>query len=740
MNCVLFLGIWNFKFLILNLICLSTFFFLICSFIKSKYFRFLLSVFGSFFTLIQVSSFYFSRSFLNYSYLIHFNKRDIFGMLTLFKLQVFIVVFLFIVFVLVYYNADKLIKKVTAFLTVKSSFVKAFKATSIAFAVVIMSLKTGVLYEGTRLIYSLKTNDKSFEKQLTDLGINDYVKPNDLVVSSNKKNIVIISLESFEKGYLSDKFSKLTPFLRSLKQDKNWSYLDLNQNEGSKWTSGSLYTSITGFPAYFGTQHNSIFQSSYHSKITGITHILNKANYQLAYFCHNVDISGTEEMLYTLGVDKIVDQKILEGESQDKDIFEEVKKILLDQKESDKPFAYIISTLSTHFPNGIYDKRMEAFVSKQKSDLEFTVASTDYLLRDFISFLEEIKLLDNTIIYIYPDHLKMGNDAIFDGTGERGLFLLTNASKNKLKIKNNEKLYQLDIPKLLLNGSDIKHNGMFLTDYIKEDKNKFVEDHITQLTTLNLSGFLRFEQEPYLIPKKTTYYNEYKKDTLRYIAHAGGKINGEVYTNSIEALDLSYEKGFKIFELDIRRTKDSKFVAVHEWEEWAKKTGFTGSLPPSHKDFLKNRIKGELTPMDMDSINDWFSNHKDAILITDKIDKPKAFSEKFVDIKRLKMELFSLEAIEEALELGLNSIVPSQRVILGLGNKTIEILKKYNISEVAMSRNRLAEKIDLFKELKFNGIKVYVYNVNENVDIGEDYVVKFEMDYIYGMYADDWDF
>ena len=43
---------------------------------------------------------------------------------------------------------------------------------------------------------------------------------------------------------------------------------------------------------------------------------------------------------------------------------------------------------------------MEAFIPKQKTDYEFTIASLDYLINDFIEFLKTQNLLENTIVYI----------------------------------------------------------------------------------------------------------------------------------------------------------------------------------------------------------------------------------------------------------------------------------------------------------------------------------------------------
>ena len=73
---------------------------------------------------------------------------------------------------------------------------------------------------------------------------------------------------------------------------------------------------------------------------------------------------------------------------------------------------------------------------------------------------------------------------------ERGLFLLSNTGNDLLKISPEKPLYQIDLPKLILNGAGIQHNAKFLTDYIGNDIN-YLENHIKELTAINVNGLLR---------------------------------------------------------------------------------------------------------------------------------------------------------------------------------------------------------------------------------------------------------
>ncbi len=65
------------------------------------------------------------------------------------------------------------------------------------------------------------------------------------------------------------------------------------------------------------------------------------------------------------------------------------------------------------------------------------------------------------------------------------------------------------------------------------------------------------------------FYNQ--EETL--IAHAGGKIDGKVYTNSLEAIEGSIKAGRTLVEVDFIKTADGIYVAGYDWEMINKITG-----------------------------------------------------------------------------------------------------------------------------------------------------------------------
>ncbi|SIQ68099.1 interleukin-like EMT inducer domain-containing protein [Maribacter ulvicola] len=256
------------------------------------------------------------------------------------------------------------------------------------------------------------------------------------------------------------------------------------------------------------------------------------------------------------------------------------------------------------------------------------------------------------------------------------------------------------------------------------------DNSITETITINTSNGTKeiyFPREVY----------EFESSIDRYIAHAGGEINGVKSTNSKHALDENYNKGFRNFELDIIETSDGKLVAAHDWNMWARFTDYTGSLPPTHAQFMKQKIYGDYTTLDMDGINTWFKNHPEATLITDKVNDPIAFADAFVDKDRLIMELFSVMAVEKASEHGIQTMI-SQEPLLAIKGDKVNFLKVNNVKHVAVSRRIIASQKKLMLELRDAGIKVYVFNVNFDAGKDEQYVYDNELGLVYGMYADKW--
>lgn len=230
-----------------------------------------------------------------------------------------------------------------------------------------------------------------------------------------------------------------------------------------------------------------------------------------------------------------------------------------------------------------------------------------------------------------------------------------------------------------------------------------------------------------------------KKDPTRYIAHAGGEIDGHRYTNSLEALNLNYALGFRIFEIDIIKTSDGQLVCAHDWDSWKSFTGFKGKTPVTLNEFLKHKIRNKHTPLSLEMLHEWFKKHPDAKLLTDKINDPKAVCAIFTSTQQLLLKLISLHTIKTAKSLNVEFVL-NDNLLDKIGENKIIELQKLEVKYILISRNSIKDKESLLLQIKEAGIKTYASHVNFERGKDELYVFNNEMDFIYGFYADVWDF
>lgn len=976
------------------------------SFSRNRYYRLGLSILISVFLLLQFSSLYMGDSLINHRYIEHFNLRDLGLTLHLFipELLLGLGIGTGLTFGLM---------KVSGLIDRKKTFRLPAKIILGVACIGLLFLKDGMFRNLYEAIQFRDIEITSFREALGKLGIPQeaYVSPEALQAQPGK-NIIVLSLESYERGYLEDEFAHITPNLRRL--SKEMTYIPMERARGSDFTTASLYTFMTGVPMYFQGDRDEIFQQSTATQLSSLAHVLNKAGYQQSYLMGDPEFGGTDFMLNLLGVEVKSENDFDTTYTKapwgihDRHLFNEVKKAALRYHQSGEPFAVYASTISTHGPDGVYDAGMLEWVEPEKTHLEFMAKSVDYMIGDLVAFLEKEQILENTVFYIFPDHMLLGNthrvSERFDDP--RGLFVITNAEASTLNLNPELDVFQIDLPKLMLDGAEVEHNARFIAEFVEGNKARFINRNKENLTNLNesalkqqsfegdlhirldvdgdvivssvgkelvieeldnkgeksakilfdnrmrptfavkptyismveptkgrnlilsvnkkritavlrqgkqtvsfkeetgeltitkeeigylsrLSEFLgstvqAFPQEPRyrslyendmiritstsfglqgiqtpteiligphsrptdrginiltrangkysvqnfdtyakpdvaaalldnieLLQKEKAFFvlvaqftvgetllpyqdrlsalgfpvlgslplnrayigyadlgyvSEYKhkqslslsfpyypparlrspadihqqaKDPSRFIAHGGGKIDGYTYTNSLEALNESYKKGFRMFELDIIETFDGEFVAAHDWYSWKRYTGYKYLPPVSLAEFKKHKIRKKYTPMDMAAINKWFASHPDAILVTDKINSPKRFAEKFVDKNRLMMELFTMRGVQQGLNVGIKSAMPSMNVLNAIKGDKAAKLKEMGVKHVAVSLDLVEKNLPLFQSLKDNGIHTYVFHVNGKPWRDETYVLLHQMDHVYGMYADEWDF
>ena len=212
------------------------------------------------------------------------------------------------------------------------------------------------------------------------------------------------------------------------------------------------------------------------------------------------DPAGKGDILQAYGIETIDGSNSIGQykDFHDLDLFQEARLQIERLTQSGRPFALFLYTLNTHFPNGIYDARMKQFIAREDDGMEFAAASIDYLIGDFIQYLQDRGLLENTIIYIFPDHLLMaaGSHAydVFVRAEHRNMYMITNAPAEKFSKSPNQSIHPIDLPKMILQGADVHTNAKFLVDFIdanSEGINAYLANNREKLTALNSASLHR---------------------------------------------------------------------------------------------------------------------------------------------------------------------------------------------------------------------------------------------------------
>jgi glycerophosphoryl diester phosphodiesterase len=148
------------------------------------------------------------------------------------------------------------------------------------------------------------------------------------------------------------------------------------------------------------------------------------------------------------------------------------------------------------------------------------------------------------------------------------------------------------------------------------------------------------------------------------IAHAGGAVGGLTYTNSLEALELSYSRGCRFFELDIQWTSDGGLVLLHDWNAAARRIfgeGF-GDNWRSRETFLGTPRLDGLTSLDLEGLVSWLEAHPDAVVVTDvKWENLQALARLRSEVpgaeRRLIPQIYGFHEYSRVRELGFERII-----------------------------------------------------------------------------------
>ncbi|MGN7358658.1 phosphatidylinositol-specific phospholipase C/glycerophosphodiester phosphodiesterase family protein [Paenibacillus sp. SAF-054] len=233
------------------------------------------------------------------------------------------------------------------------------------------------------------------------------------------------------------------------------------------------------------------------------------------------------------------------------------------------------------------------------------------------------------------------------------------------------------------------------------------------------------------------------------VAHALGGIDQKAYTNSYEAFEANYEKGQRIFEVDLQFTSDGYLVGRHDWSAYAFQSlgqaltpNFTGGPLPL-ADMKEMKMFDKYNALEFSEIIDLMHEYPDVYFVTDTKSTDQAtVTAQFREIVELANEdPYMLERIipqiyNESMYGMIEKVFPFESYIYTLyqtydsNQKVLQFVKNHKkITAVTMPEWRA--NVSFVSSLKKSNKLAFVHTIND-----PDVMAKYKARGVHGFYTD----
>jgi glycerophosphoryl diester phosphodiesterase len=203
----------------------------------------------------------------------------------------------------------------------------------------------------------------------------------------------------------------------------------------------------------------------------------------------------------------------------------------------------------------------------------------------------------------------------------------------------------------------------------------------------------------------------------RLIAHAGGDIYGVRMTNSRQALDRSYEEGFRLIEVDICTTSDNIPVLGHDWgnANWFSGVNYSTEVP-AYDEFMARQPILDLDMLDLASLAEWLAEHENAYIVTDikedNIEILRHIAKEYPGVsKRFIPQIYSFSEYDAVKALGYSNIILTEYRLKAEDQEILEFCQKNPLFALTLSQTRATP--EMLAKCKEIGIPTYVHTIND---------------------------
>ena len=232
----------------------------------------------------------------------------------------------------------------------------------------------------------------------------------------------------------------------------------------------------------------------------------------------------------------------------------------------------------------------------------------------------------------------------------------------------------------------------------------------------------------------TTELTDYQKSR---IAHGGGALEGNTYLNCYDPVKYYYDKGIRLFELDIEYTTDNVPVMLHSWDGFQfKYMGLDRDKIYSYEEFMDAKMINNYTQLNLDStINYMKTEFPELFLVTDTKENNKelllTLSTKYSEIlDRIIPQVYNQDEYIYAKDLGFKNIIYTLYVSEDTDDEVVDFCRKNKVFAITMPKSRAIDT-DLAEKLSYINVYVYSHTVN-----GEDEFKNLKEKGVCGIYTD----
>lgn len=264
----------------------------------------------------------------------------------------------------------------------------------------------------------------------------NYVIPQQTKITfpTHKRNLILIFAESIEATYaqtpLHNYFkADLIPGMHRLAEEN----INFSDNkylggaypiDGTQWTQAGLFAQTCGAPIQLPINDPNWFhpKEGFFPKAWCLYDILKEQGYGLSFLIgSNEEFAGMDKFVETHGGQKLLGTNFYSKRDgiklsfekttklPDSQVFVYAKEELENLKNQNKPFAFTLMTLDTHygtakFADGICERKYGSYNS-----IENVISCSDKQITDFIKWLQEQDFYKDTVVIVLGDHLTMNS-------------------------------------------------------------------------------------------------------------------------------------------------------------------------------------------------------------------------------------------------------------------------------------------------------------------------------------------